>query len=183
MLSICYAGGNLGAALFNTYRSCLETSLTSPLRYEMLTSLVYHIGERQAATDIAGVSETGSDDRIGDGGGGHCISLMMRPGMEFGLTSCLMRVERMEMQGKPFTCEQEQMVKLSLFIDFSCNSLVRAASSEKCVRELPDRLRHGDPHGAVHQQPGAVHQLPGAVNQQSGAVHQQPGAGADPHSL
>jgi hypothetical protein len=28
---------------------------------------------------------------------------------EFGLSSCLRRVKRMEMQGKPSTCELEQM--------------------------------------------------------------------------
>ena len=47
------------------------------------------------------------------------------------------------------------VVKLSAFVDFSCTSLVRAASSEIFGQELPDRLGLGDPHGAVHQQPGA----------------------------
>ena len=35
----------------------------------------------------------------------------------------------MEVPGKPSTCEQEQLVKLSAFVDFSCNSLVRAAGA------------------------------------------------------
>ena len=37
---------------------------------------------------------------------------------------------RMEVLGKPSTCDQEPLVKLSAFVDLSCTSLVRAASSE-----------------------------------------------------
>ena len=127
MLSLCFAGGNLGAALFNTYSGKLELLRDIPdfsPGYEMLTSLVYLV-----KPDIILVSAR-QDDRSGDGGGGQCISLMMIPSMEFGLSSCLRRVNRMEVPGKPSTCDQEPLVKLSAFVHFSCTSLVRAASSE-----------------------------------------------------
>ena len=58
ILSLCYAGGNFGAALFNSVKLELLRDIPdlSP-GYEMLTSLVYHLGERQAAPDIAGELE------------------------------------------------------------------------------------------------------------------------------
>ena len=44
--------------------------------------------------------------------------------MEFALSICSRRVNRMEVPGKTSTCEQEQLVKLSAFVDFDCNSMV-----------------------------------------------------------
>ena len=151
ILSICYAGGNLGAALFNTYTCKLELLRDIPdlsPSYEMLTSLVYQVepdiilvSARQDQTLLECLkclcgnpdSETSSsgteESRSADDGSGRCISLVMRPGMEFGLSSCTRRVRRMEVPGNPATCEQEQLVKLSAFVDFSCNSLVRAAGA------------------------------------------------------
>ena len=45
--------------------------------------------------------------------------------MEFALSICSRRVNRMEVPGKTSTCEQEQLVKLSAFVDFDCNSMLK----------------------------------------------------------
>ena len=75
--------------------------------------------------------------------------------MEFALSICSRRVNRMEVPGKTSTCEQEQLVKLSAFVDFDCNSMVSSWGLAQIYgQEFPDRLGSGDTHGPVHPQAG-----------------------------
>merc|ERR1719320_20790 len=119
VLSVCYGGGYLGAALFNTFTAKLELLKDIPdlpPMYEMMTSLVYQtepniilVSARQHQTlleslkNLCGTlgSDSGSTSLLSEDSGSvddsrRRISLVLRPGMGFSLNSCVRRVKLME---------------------------------------------------------------------------------------
>ena len=133
VLSICFSEATLGAAIFSTATGKLELLKDVPEGPpEMLTSLVSQtdphvilVSAMQGQTSVeflenlCGTADSGS----------RSVSLVRRPGMDFGLNSCVMRVKLIAMPGKEVPCEKEQLAKLSAYVDFTCKRMIRAAGA------------------------------------------------------
>ena len=135
VLSICFNGAKLGAALFNTVTGKLELLKDipeEPPKYEMLTSLVSQVDPHvilvsamqdqtllESLKNLCGTADNGS----------RTVSLVKRPGIEFGLNSCVNRVKSLEVSDEGVSDEQEKLAKLSAYVDFTCYNMVRASGA------------------------------------------------------
>ena len=141
ILSIFFTANNLGAALFTRETAKLELLKDipdDPDSFERLKALL-----QQVNADFVLVSAR-QDDRLIDflkdfyhqksGSSSEeqkqlPPQLILRPGMDFGLTSCERRVKQMRMPGEPPRNQQEQNLQVAAHVDFSSICMVRAAGA------------------------------------------------------
>ena len=139
ILSIFFTANNLGAAVYTRETAKLELLKDipdDPDSFEMLKALVLQVN-----ADFVLVSAR-HDDRLID-----CVKscyqqdsatstedqlppqILLRPGMDFGVTSSERRVKQIRMPGEPPRNQQEQNLQVAARVDFSCICMIRAAGA------------------------------------------------------